>query len=165
MKLSGFKSNVILSYVRGALCAAVMLSALAHSSAATNDLASTLQRGLFEEEANHNYAAAIAAYEAVVSRFDDNRKLAATAIFRLGEVYRKQGKTNEATAQYQRVVREFADQSALVELSRGYVTAQGQTSAGIANNPDLTDTLLASESEEIKRIRAMIKESPDLINA
>src|SRR5438128_1513964 len=135
MKLSRFKSNVILSYVRGALCAAVMLSALAHSSAATNDLASTLQRGLFEEEANHNYSAAIAAYQAVVARFDDNRKLAATAIFRLGEVYRKQGKTNEATAQYQRVLRDFTDQLELLTTSRntlsmlGYAAKAGPTAS------------------------------------
>ena len=87
----------------------IFTTAIDHVSAATNDLTSALQKGLFEEEANHNYAAAIEAYESVVSRFDDNRKLAATAIFRLGEIYRKQGKTNEATAQYQRVVREFAD--------------------------------------------------------
>src|SRR5207245_2712151 len=55
--------------VRSALCAVLALSALSHSFAATNDLASTLQRGLFEEEANHNYSAAIAAYQAVVARF------------------------------------------------------------------------------------------------
>ena len=42
--------------------------------AATNDLASALQKGLFEEEANHNLDA----------QFDKDRKLAATAIFRLG---------------------------------------------------------------------------------
>ena len=53
--------------------------------AATNDLTTTLQRGLFEEEANQNLAAAIQAYQSVISQFDQNRKLAATAVFRLGE--------------------------------------------------------------------------------
>src|SRR5207249_7121764 len=86
--------------------------------AATNDLTSALQKGLFEEEANHNLEAAAQAYQAVSARFDQDRKLAATAIFRLGEVYRKQGKTNEATAQYERIVREFSDQPTLVTLSR-----------------------------------------------
>src|SRR5882762_3462244 len=95
------------------LAAIVVIGSACEGAAATNDLAATLQKGLFEEEANHNYSAAIAAYESVVSRFDDNRKLAATAIFRIGEIYRKQGKTNEASAQYQRVLNEFADQSAL----------------------------------------------------
>src|SRR5215831_5060000 len=95
----------------------ILLSCCA-AQAATNDLTSTLQQGLFEEEANHNYQAAIKAYEAVIASFDSNRNYAATAIFRLGEIYRKQGKTNEAAAQYERVLREFSDQSAFVSLSR-----------------------------------------------
>src|ERR1043165_4025680 len=93
------------------------------SSASTNDLASALQKGLFEEEANHNFPAAIEAYQSVINRFDEDRKLAATAIFRVGEIYRKQGKTNEANAQYERVVREFSEQSALATLSQSYLAA------------------------------------------
>ncbi len=60
-------------------------------------------------------------YESAVKLHDKDRQLAATAIFRLGECYRKQGKTNEANAYYKRVITEFADQSQLVELSRSYV--------------------------------------------
>src|SRR5207245_3088014 len=92
--------------------------------AATNARTSALQKGLFEEKANHNLEAAAQAYQAVSARFDQDRKLAATAIFRLGEVYRKQGRTNEATAQYERIVREFPDQSTLANLSREHVTVQ-----------------------------------------
>jgi hypothetical protein len=94
-------------------------------SAATNDLTAALQRGLFEEEANHNLSAAIQAYESVITQFDRDRKLAATAIFRLGECYRKQGMTNQANAQYDRLLREFADQTTLAELSRQNRTALG----------------------------------------
>ncbi len=109
------------------------------SRAATNDLTTTLQQGLFEEEANHNYQAAIKAYEAVIANFDSNRNYAATAIFRLGEIYRKQGKTNEATAQYERVLREFSDQSAVANLSRERVPPgrggePGQGSEAVANH-------------------------------
>src|SRR5436190_1041962 len=43
---------------------------------ATNDLTSALQKGLFEEEANHNLDAAIQAYQAVIKQFDRDRKLA-----------------------------------------------------------------------------------------
>src|SRR5437868_3363629 len=42
-------SGLAFRLVRCALCAVLALSALSHSFAATNDLASTLQRGLFEE--------------------------------------------------------------------------------------------------------------------
>src|SRR6266567_142756 len=85
-----------------------------------------LQKGLFEEEANHNLDAAIKAYQSVITQQDDQRKLSATAVFRLGECYRKLGRTNEATAQYERILRDFADQPSLAALSRQYV---GQTSS------------------------------------
>ena len=88
---------------------------------ATNDLATALQKGLFEEEANHNLDAAIQTYKSVVVQFDYDRKLVATAIFRLGECYRKQGDTSAANAQYERILREFPDQPALVAASRNYV--------------------------------------------
>src|SRR3569832_2660228 len=75
--------------------------------AATNDLSNLLSKGLFEEEANHNLSEAIRTYQQVVDRFDIDRKLAATAVFRLGECYRKQGGTNPAAAQNRRVLREI----------------------------------------------------------
>jgi ankyrin repeat protein/N-acetylneuraminic acid mutarotase len=215
------------------LCAALCLLAWP-ARAGTNDLTSAIQRGLFEEEANQNLGAAIQAYQAVASQFDKDRKLAATAIFRLGECYRKQGNTNDAATQYERILREFSDQPTLVTLSRQSLagmggaspapaapvlsnaarqeqkrsleeemklvqkqleTQQAQVKAGVvapdallANQRDLlklkrqltaldaglpfsiaaTETPApptSTEAEEVKRIRAMIKDSPDLINA
>jgi ankyrin repeat protein len=103
-------------------------------AATTNDITSLVQRGLFEEEANHNLDAAMQAYQSAVSLHDKDRKLAATAIFRLGECARKQGKTNEANAYYQRIVTEFPDQTELANLSSQYVGRPKQTSsAPIAN--------------------------------
>src|SRR5947207_12192016 len=77
-----------------------------------------LQKGLFEEEANHNLEAAIKAYQSVLQQTDEQRKLAATAAFRLGECYRKLGKTNEASAQFQRILKDYSDQTVLANLSR-----------------------------------------------
>src|ERR1700761_7704746 len=77
---------------------------------ATNDLTGLLQKGLFEEEANRDLTAAIANYQSLAIAFDKDRQLAATAIFRLGECYRKLGKTTDAVAQYQRIIKEFGDQ-------------------------------------------------------
>ncbi len=108
-----------------ALLATLVLAASGLARAATNDPQATLERGLFEEEANHNLPAAIQAYEAVVAQFDNDRKLAATAVFRLGECYRRQGDTNAASAQYARVLREFADQDPLATLSRQNLLALG----------------------------------------
>src|SRR5204863_10079540 len=108
------------------LIASALLVASPVARGATNDISATLQRGLFEEEANHNLDAAIRAYQSVISQYDKDRKLAATAIFRLAESFRKQGKTNEATAQYERVVREFSEQSTLTTLSTQNLAVLGK---------------------------------------
>src|SRR5881394_731976 len=104
---------------------AVLLAGSDQVASAADNLSEALQKGLLEEEANHNLDAAIQAYQSVINQFDDQRKIAATAVFRLGEFYRKQGKTNEAVLQFQRVGREFADQDTLVRLSAQYVSASG----------------------------------------
>ncbi len=93
------------------LCVLAFIPSVAF--AATNDLSGLLQKGLFEEEANRNLDAASAAYETLVQQFDQDRRLGATAVFRLGEVYRKQNKTNEAVLQYERIIRDFAEQTTL----------------------------------------------------
>src|SRR2546422_10479808 len=105
---------------------AVLLTGSAHVVWAADNLSAALQKGLLEEEANHNLDAAIQAYQSVVNQYDDQRKIAATAIFRLGECYRKQGKANEAAAQYQRVLQDFSDQNSLVGLSEKSLAGLGR---------------------------------------
>ena len=96
----------------------LFLATTAAVMAQSTNLTSLLQQGLLEEQGNRNFDAAVAAYQSLAALFDQDRKLAATAIFRLGECYRAQGKTNEATAQYQRILREFSDQNTLALMSR-----------------------------------------------
>ena len=115
---------------------------------AAEDLSATLQRGLFEEEANNNLPAAIKAYEAVVAATDAQRKLAGTALFRLAECNRKLGRTNDAVAFYQRVLREYPDQTRLVDLSRQYVVGLG-ASAGAGT---LAQSLSQPARAEQKRL-------------
>jgi ankyrin repeat protein len=116
--------------------------------AATNDLTTTLQRGLFEEEANQNLGAAIQAYQGVASQFDKDRKLAATAIFRLGECYRKQGNTNDAATQYERILREFSDQPTLVTLSRQNLAGMGAALPATAA-PVVSDAAREEQKREL----------------
>jgi ankyrin repeat protein len=144
------KTNVLLLTL--ALVAAPVLAA--------EDAAAVLQKALFEEEANRNVAAAMEGYKKVIAEFDEQRKLAATAVFRLGECHRKQGDTNAATAQYQRVVNEFADQPQLADLSRQRLGGSGPSTALEEMRSDGS-----SEATEIARLEATLKESPDLINA
>jgi ankyrin repeat protein len=103
----------------------ILLLAGLVASAQTNKLTSLLQQGLFEEQANRNLDAAIADYQSLATQFDQDRPMAATAVFRLGECYRAQGKTNEAAAQYQRILRDFSDQATLATLSRQDLAGMG----------------------------------------
>jgi tetratricopeptide (TPR) repeat protein len=110
--------------------------------AATNDLTSLLQQGLFEEQANRNLDAAISDYQSLAAQFDKDRQIAATAIFRLGECYRKLGNTNEAIAQYERIVREFPDQQTLATLSRQNLAGLGSSGGSLAAPADADTQLL-----------------------
>src|SRR5579862_8850505 len=104
------------------MCILAFLLATAVAPAQTNNLTSLLQQGLLEEQGNRNLDAAIADYQSLAVLFDKDRQVAATAVFRLGECYRAQGKTNEAAAQYQRLLREFPDQNTLATMSRQNLT-------------------------------------------
>src|SRR5262249_50707423 len=117
------------------------------------------------------------------------RKLAAIASFRLGQCYRKLGRTNDAVLQYRQVLRDFSDQTNLVRLSEQSLAALGIVNGpggtfGIVNGPGgtfaerlhtIVQRAAASpivqtpspdpETIEINRLETVIKESPDLINA
>ena len=129
----------IIQTMKTKLCVLIFLLAAALAQAQTNNLTALLQSGLFEEQANRNLDAAIADYTSLAMQFDKDRQLAATAVFRLGECYRAQGKTNEAAAQYQRILRDFSDEQTLATLSRQNLTGMGmtKTETAAAENSDV----------------------------
>jgi ankyrin repeat protein len=131
---------------------AMTLALTATARAATNDLTGLLQQGLFEEEANRNLDAAISDYQSLASDFDKDRQLAATAIFRLGECYRKLGKTNEAVVQYQRIVKEFSDQPTLVNLSRQNLAGLNITPTPATGVTDDSAAAVASLQAQLDQI-------------
>lgn len=150
----------------------LLLLASGPAFAGTNELSTALSKALFEEEANHDLGAAIRYYQSAIEHFDTDRKLAATAVFRLGECYRKQGSTNQATTQYQRVLHEFTDQTELVTLSRRHLVALGgsnsrESQPAPTNLSNGATERLANVVDvgEISRVQAIIQNSPDLINA
>lgn len=125
-----------------------MLAGMGLAMGATNEVSTLLQKGLFEEEANRNLDAAIQAYQAVVTQTDKDRQFAATAIFRLGECYRKLGRTNEANEQYRRVLREFPDQAELAKLSQEYVgTAEASPGSHLEAAPAMQNKIAAVQAE------------------
>ncbi|HKQ37731.1 MAG TPA: ankyrin repeat domain-containing protein [Verrucomicrobiae bacterium] len=143
------------------------------SATAADPLSDALQKGLFEEEANHDFDAAIKAYQSVIDQTAEQRKLTATAVFRLGECYRKLNKTNDAITQFNRVTREFSDQTNLLAASQKTLIALGQTSSQPAFADRLHGVVRAAAPQsqpdpqdlEIERLKALAKDSPDLVNA
>nr|AEI30665.1 hypothetical protein LDC_03182 [uncultured microorganism] len=89
-------------------------------------LEETFNQALIAEEGRRDYEAARSGYEEVVRLLDSQRRLAATAVFRLGEVYRKLNRTNDAVAQFERVLRQFPDEGILVQLSQQNLAALGR---------------------------------------
>lgn len=138
------------------LLLALFLAASLHAADDTTDL----QQGLFEEEANQNFAAAIKAYSSVVARQDEQRRLAATALFRLGECYRKLGRTNEAVLHYERVLRDFSDQTNLVAISRQHRRSLGvlaEAAAPSSLSPKAQAEQRRLFEEEIKLVQSELE--------
>jgi hypothetical protein len=97
-----------------------VLLALGAACLAQGQMAEALRKGIVEEEVNRNFDAAAKEYSAAVSQYDKDRATAANALYRLAEAGRKRGKKTEASAAYSRLIREFSEQTQLVEKSRAY---------------------------------------------
>ena len=98
------------------LIALVAVTTVAHAQTA-DDL---YQQALRKERTDGDLRAAIQLYEQVVRNSD--RTLAARALLRIGEAYEKLGMT-EAQRAYQRLVRDFAEQTEPVAQARRRLTA------------------------------------------
>ncbi len=90
-----------------------------------------LQRGLLAEESQRDFKAAATAFEEVVRAADQQREVVATALFRLAEMQRRLGQTNEAAASYRRLAREYGEQTNLVALAWAHLPENTVTSAGV----------------------------------
>lgn len=106
------KTNLVLAFLVCATSSGVL---------AADDTNTTFELGILEEEANHQLDAAIRNYRDSLAYLVTNRNMLATAVFRLGECYRKEGKISEARIQYRRILRDFPDQTSLVRLSEEMV--------------------------------------------
>ncbi len=148
----------------------LLLASAAAAVAQNSNLTALLQQGLLEEQGNRNFDAAIADYQSLAALFDKDRQLAATAIFRLGECYRAQGKTNEAAAQYQRILREFSDQNTLALMSRQNLIGLGAPTAAAVAGPlenqdaKLWEALSRLPRAELEKVLPTLAPDPVLAN-
>jgi tetratricopeptide (TPR) repeat protein len=138
------------------------LAMLVGTVAAQDRMADTLRKAVVEQDSQHNLEQAARDYQAVVAEFDEGRKTASTALFRLGEIYRQQGKKEQAIAAYQRVVHEFSDQSKLVGQSRAMLATYDVYDLGTMTlvQPTPEDVALAAANRDARaRYRASLEKS------
>jgi len=102
----------------------------------TSDLQSLLRDALFEEEATRDLTKAAAGYETLLTKWGEQRQLAASALFRLAEVRRKQDRKDDAIKLYQRLLTEFADVEPQAKLSRENLAGLGEKTSAPAATAD-----------------------------
>ena len=142
----------LFSYLTLAL---LTLSAL---SAAEPPLTDLLRQGLYAEEVSRDPEAAAKHYAEIIAAEDRRRATVATAVFRLAEVKRGQGKKDEAIPLYQKLLREYPGAEAEAKLAREHLTALG------GKIPEAGAAVVDEEMVQIERIRNLMKTSPDLVN-
>ena len=103
------------------IVAFALLLVIATRASGDESLQEKMTRGLLAEEAQQDLKAAATAYAEVVRISDQQRDLAASALFRLADVQRRLGQTNEALANYRRLVNEFQGYSNLVAAAAKYL--------------------------------------------
>jgi len=83
------------------------------------------QKGLVQERTQGDLDEAIRLYQQIVEDFKDDRTLVAKALLQMGGCYEKLGR-DEARKAYERVLREYADQSEPVSAARARLTDLGR---------------------------------------
>jgi Tol biopolymer transport system component len=81
------------------------------------NLEAELQRAAQQEMVSGNLKAAIAAYQEIVAKSGRNHGVAAQALLRMADAYRKLGDA-ESRRVYERLIREYPDQKSAVEIAR-----------------------------------------------
>ncbi len=118
---------------------------LAHAQS-LDPVREAVERGLAAEESGKDIAGATKAYTDAVAAADGRRATHATALFRLAEVQRRQGRTNEATELYRRLLVEFPEQTEMVAVARRHAGAETAASSVSPAGPTVGP---ASEAERL----------------
>jgi ankyrin repeat protein len=130
-------------------------------AAPVSPLEQKLRDGLYAEEAKQDLAAAAKTYQEIVASFDRDRDTAAAALFRLGEVYRKQNQQTAARDCFRRIAREFPDREPLARLARENLKALGDTMPEVAGAAATSGD--PEQDKALARLTELEKSSPDVI--
>lgn len=114
-----------------------LLIALSPDTAAQKSQSADVLLGaaLHQEEVEGNLEAAIETYKKILESYPGNRPIAAKALLQMGRCYEKLG-TDEARKAYERLVRDYADQSEAAALARTRLAALRKPAA-VSKEPAL----------------------------
>lgn len=87
------------------------------TTAQQNKAEKLYQQGIYEMEGKGDYAKAIESFNRVLTQFPREKVTGAKALLNIGRCYEKLGK-NEAQKAYERIIREFKDQTQVVAEAR-----------------------------------------------
>lgn len=135
-----------------------LLLPLAPLRAEDESLRNLLRDALYTEEVNREPDKAAQQYEELLAKLDEQRAFAATALFRLAEVRRKQGRKDEAIQLYQRLIREFPSAGPESKLAAENLATLG---AKVPSSGDLSSD---EEMAELRRLQGLAINSPDVVN-
>jgi hypothetical protein len=80
-----------------------------------------LEKGIYNQDTKGDIDSAIAIYQQVVAEASSNQSLAAQAQFRLGQCYLKKNRPADATAAFEKLIRDFPNEKELVAKAREYL--------------------------------------------
>jgi cytohesin len=151
-------------------CALVLTASLLWSQEPSK---TQLEKGLFEEQVQQNLPAAVEHYQSFLTQQETLRRNMAMAVWRLGEVYLKQGKTNEAHGQFRKLLQLYPDQTNLVAQASARLPTEERinkasgASAVSGGQPAFPDEppMTAEEEQELRKVQAIAASSPDLLFA
>ncbi len=132
---------------------------------AEDEIEKAFRDALYAEEVKGDSETALKAYQEVSAKFEMQRDMAATAIFRQGECLRKLGRKEEAAAAYNKVLSQYGDRERVANLCRENLTALGLPSPAAPVPGTEIPGPADEEAREIARLTVLQKNSPDLLNA
>ncbi len=126
----------------------LMLLAAVGSVLAAETPEEALRRGVLAEEVQRNMTAAQRAYEDAVRLAESQREAAAAALYRLAEVQRLQGATNESRVALEQLIRRYPEATNWVSVARRQLGVLDSATTGKGRSTSLRKERLALERQQ-----------------